>query len=97
MRAFFTVLSLVLPAAAGAADLSLRVPAATVADEVLVEQVVKRPVRAVRTAYFPCVKCRGGLSWGGLRKTYKVELPWGGLPQHCPPVRTTRTVVVTKG
>jgi hypothetical protein len=98
MRVLFTILALALPGAAGAADLSLRGPAATAGEEVYVERVVARPVRAVRTTYLPCIKCRGGLPWGGLRRTYQVELPWGGLPEYCPPVRAvTRAVVVTKG
>ena len=99
MRVLLILAFLMIPASAGAADLSSSAPLA--ADDVAVERVVVRPKRVavVRTASVPCLKCRGvGLPWGGLRKTYKIGLPWGGLPDYCPPARVVRdTVVVTKG
>ena len=101
MRVLLVFMALVMPASVGAADLSSSAPLAAGAEEVAVERVAARPRRAalVRTVSVPCVKCRGGgLPWGGLRKTYKVDLPWGGLPDYCPPPRVVRrTVVVTKG
>ena len=100
MRVLLVFMALVMPASVGAADLSSSAPLAALTDEVAVEPFVVHPrrVAVVRTASVPCVKCRGGLPWGGLRKTYKVGLPWGGLPDYCPPARAVRQrVVVTKG
>jgi hypothetical protein len=63
------------------------------------ERVTVRPLRSrVIVVRQPCADCGGGLPWGGLRKVRKATLPWGGLPDYCPPERVTReVVVVTKG
>ncbi|PVE25674.1 hypothetical protein DC522_04995 [Microvirga sp. KLBC 81] len=42
--------------------------------------------RVVRVGRLPCVTCPGArLPYGGLRRTYEADLPWGGLPEYCPP------------
>jgi hypothetical protein len=63
------------------------------------ERETARPLRSrVLVARQPCIDCGGGLPWGGLRKVRRATLPWGGLPDYCPPERFTReVVVVTKG
>lgn len=52
----------------------------------------------VRTKGQTCVTCRGSrLPYGGLRRTYEATLPWGGLPEDCPPeFVTSQTILVRK-
>jgi hypothetical protein len=95
-----SLFAVMLPATGMAADFAYPAPLAVDDEGVTVERIADRPrrVRVARTVYAPCIKCRGGLPWGGLRKTYQVGLPWGGLPDYCPPVQAVReAVVVTKG
>lgn len=56
------------------------------------------PRYVVRNKRIPCVTCRGArLPYGGLRKTYEATLPWGGLPEDCPPeFATSQTILVQK-
>ena len=84
-------------------------PSPLLPDDVILEEVVRYP--EMRRPKITCIKCRGAsLPWGGLRKTYKAHLPWGGLRKpavaglpwgglrdYCPPVRSVRAVIVTKG
>jgi hypothetical protein len=95
-----SLFAVVLPAIGTAADFPSPAPLAVEDEGVTVERIVDRPrrVRVATRVYARCIKCRGGLPWGGLRKTYQVGLPWGGLPDYCPPVQAVReAVVVTKG
>jgi hypothetical protein len=96
-----TILSLALTimvvSGASAADLGdgYYEPDVVYMDEVYAPSPPRYVVRSKRT---PCVTCRGSrLPYGGLRRTYEATLPWGGLPEYCPPeFVTSQTVLVRK-
>jgi hypothetical protein len=55
------------------------------------------PRHVVRSTRTPCVTCRGSrLPYGGLRRTYETTLPWGGLPEYCPPEFVTAQPVLVR-
>jgi hypothetical protein len=62
--------------------------------DVIAEEAVGYP--QFRKARAVCIGCRAAsLPWGRLRKPVVAGLPWGGLPNDCPPFRPVRRVVIT--
>ncbi len=78
-------LAITLISRASAADLEYGYyePGVVYMDEGYATPPPRHVVRIKRTYCVTCLSAR--LPYGGLRSTYEADLPWGGLPEYCPP------------